>query len=268
MKLERQVAAAVAAPEPPGFVYCWFHYIDGDSRVIGSSAQWMTSGSALIQLAFQNFVGNGSAPLLRRDAVLAAGGYDESLRARDGQGCEDLLLQLRIARDWPVMGVPEHLVGYRVQPGTMSKNVAQMARSWELVYAELERQGSVPRRVIRWTLGIRAFEFAGASAAAGDWRGCGRYLARALGQDPVRCGAMLAYRIARKGVRSVRGRRPRQAGVHFTSIGSARVGRTDPDELASFAFWLEKLDQRRLAKLAALDRKAAAQSAQSRPISR
>ena len=188
-KIEKQVRAALAAPERPGFVYCWFHYVDPTGLVVGSGARWHAEGRALRQLAFHNFVGNGSAPLLWREAALSAGGYDKGLREARGQGCEDLLLQLEIARHWPVAVVPEHLVGYRVQGGTMSRDDGQMARSWELVFERMRScQAPVPAKVYRWTLGMRSFEFAEMRAIARDWRGMVAMLARAFRLDPIRCG--------------------------------------------------------------------------------
>jgi hypothetical protein len=71
-KLERQVAAALAQRRPPGFVYCWFRVIDGDDRVIADSEPHMVEGPALRRLAYRNFVGNGSGPLIHRAAALAA----------------------------------------------------------------------------------------------------------------------------------------------------------------------------------------------------
>ncbi|WP_048863406.1 hypothetical protein, partial [Acidisphaera rubrifaciens] len=87
-----------------------------------------------------NLVGNGSAALMRRAAVLDAGGYDATLRARGAQGCEDLLLYCAIAAHHRVAVVPEILTGYRQHPDSMSRDLAQMMRSWRLVAAELRRR--------------------------------------------------------------------------------------------------------------------------------
>ena len=49
-----------------------------------------------------NLVGNGSGALMRKQAMLALGCYDETLRARGGQGCEDYKLYLGLAAMGPV----------------------------------------------------------------------------------------------------------------------------------------------------------------------
>src|SRR5688500_7051125 len=97
-KIGKQVSAALAAPERPGFVYCWFRTIDGAGRVTGSGEAHRVTGPALRRLAYCNFVGNGSAPLIDRQAAIAAGGYAEELQRGGAQGCEDALIQLRLAR--------------------------------------------------------------------------------------------------------------------------------------------------------------------------
>src|SRR5690349_4931277 len=117
-KIEKQVTAALAAPEPPGFVYCWFRTIDEEGRVTGSGEAHAVRGPALRRLLYVNFVGNGSAPLYARSAMVAAGGFEESLQADGAHGCDDALMQLRVARSSPVAVVPEFLVGYRHTPGS------------------------------------------------------------------------------------------------------------------------------------------------------
>jgi hypothetical protein len=119
-------------------------------------------------MACHNFVGNGSAPLLLRSAILSTGGYDPGLLEEQGQGCEDLLLQLRIARTYAVAAVPEHLVGYRVGAGTMSRDAEQMRKSWDLVFDRLQADSPpVSPQAVRWAMGMRTFEFAEMRVLAG-----------------------------------------------------------------------------------------------------
>jgi glycosyltransferase involved in cell wall biosynthesis len=55
-KIERQLDAALNAAEVPGLVYCWFHLIDEQDRVIGSSEGYEVRGQALDRLLFFNIV--------------------------------------------------------------------------------------------------------------------------------------------------------------------------------------------------------------------
>lgn len=136
-KIERQVAALRRGGSRVALVYTWSMLIDRESRVVGFSGREMWEGDVLARMCRGNLVGNGSAALMRRDAVLEAGGFDPTLRARRAQGCEDLLLYCRIAARHHAAVVPDFLTGYRQSDETMSRDLAQMHRSWRLVAAEL-----------------------------------------------------------------------------------------------------------------------------------
>jgi hypothetical protein len=245
LKIERQVAAALAAPEPPAFVYCWFRVIDADDRVIGDGEPHRVDGMAFQRLAYRNFVGNGSGPLVRRDAALAVGGYDEAL-----WGVEDIAFQLALARRWPVAAVPEYLVGYRVHGGGLSQDRERMLRAWEgLLDTLAEGDPPVPRRVIGWNLAIRSFGLAEQKAGRGDRSGGLRLLLRALRLDPTRTGAHLGYRAARLVRRKLGGRKDEPQWPSFFDVDPAARMRSDPHELPALARALERLEARRLARL-------------------
>jgi glycosyltransferase involved in cell wall biosynthesis len=249
-KIERQVAAALAAPARPGFVYCWFRVIDGTGRIIGAGERWRVEGRALGPLAFRNIVGNGSALLLSRAAALEVGGYDESLRARQAEGCEDVALQLEIARRYPVAFVPEYLVGYRFQPDSMSRNADSMARSWQLAHERV--RGEVPAKVLRFNAGVRSLALAEAKAHQGAWKAALSLLSMAVRNDPARTGVHLLYRFCRLAARLGRGRRTPPPLEHFNDADPRAELRLDADELIGFARLLERFDQNRMERLGAL----------------
>ena len=143
-KISRQVAAARRAPGT-GFVYCWFRDIDSDGRVWRDGPSLTVQGRALQRLAYFNFVGNGSAPLFSRQALESVGGYDERLRRLGAEGCEDLLVQLAVAKRYGVAVVPQYLVGYRLTSGSMSGDAHRMHRSWRHAL-ELARRGAAAFR--------------------------------------------------------------------------------------------------------------------------
>ncbi|MDL2410711.1 glycosyltransferase family A protein [Rhizobium calliandrae] len=123
-----------------GLAYCWFALIDEDSRVFSLHNRPTAEGSVLQRMCRNNFVGNGSSMLIRRCAFEKAGQFDPSLRARKAQGCEDLLICLRIAENYEFRVVPEHLVGYRMTNTNMSSDVMQMLRSCEIVLGEFRQK--------------------------------------------------------------------------------------------------------------------------------
>lgn len=251
-KIEKQVASALAAPTIPGFVYCWYHSIDEDGKVIGSGPRWTIDGPALRQLAYCNPVQNGSALLILRSAARGVGGYDSSLRESGSEGCEDVMIQLQIAREYPVALVPEHLVGYRKHRGSMSGNNEQIIRSWKLVYERLAGEGAdMPPRLIRWSDGFFDMALAEDKAVSGSYGDALRRLIGALGHDPIRWSSFLLYRTVRTAVRLVRGRRPVPERLHFGRVDPKAFVQQDMDELPALAQLIRMVDESRLGRLAA-----------------
>jgi len=249
-KLARQVAAALAAPERPGFVYCWYQVIDEEDRVLSSGPEWRIAGRAFAPLLYCNPVENGSSLLIWRQAALEIEGYDPGLRARGAEGCEDLKLQLQIARNWPVELAARHLVGYRKRAGSMSRNTDQIIRSWNLVYDDLAADPHIPRAPIRWN---RAF-FARVRAEEALTRGSARQafgqLGRALVLDPVKWASYLAYRAVRTAVRLARNRSAPSHRPKFSEVDPGQFLNPDPNEVAVLARLMRRLDERRLESLA------------------
>jgi len=136
-KIERQVEALRAGNEKVGLVYCGSVRIDAKGLVTSRWPVPHLDGDVLAQLFTGNFVGNGSVVLVRRQALVDANGFDTALRAANAQGCEDYLLQCRIAEKYHFAVVPEQLVGYRHLPDNMSSDRPRMLRSWMLVVDEM-----------------------------------------------------------------------------------------------------------------------------------
>lgn len=138
--IELMLAAANAAPQVPGLVYCWSRRIDIGSRLLSDMGRPVYQGKVFEQLVASNFLQNASAALLRRDAVLAVGGFDSGLRAAGAQGAEDIKLYLAIARVAPLAVAPYFLTGYRILKGSMSQSADRMRTSIELVLRDVERE--------------------------------------------------------------------------------------------------------------------------------
>jgi len=135
-KIERQMQVLRARGSRVGLVYCWFALIDEKSRIVSLRHRPVDEGDVLARMCLGNVVGNGSSALIRKSVALEVGGYDPSLRARQAQGCEDLKFHLQIAARHHFAVVKDHLTGYRRTRFSMSSDVAQMIRSYELVAAE------------------------------------------------------------------------------------------------------------------------------------
>lgn len=131
-KLEWQLRAFEGAPNV-GLVYCFFDAIDADDRLLWPGARRQVEGRALEALLREDFIGNGSNAMMRRDLLLDVGGYDPLLREQGAQGGEDWQVGLKLAERCEFACVPDVMVGYRRMRGNMSGNAAQMLRSAQLV---------------------------------------------------------------------------------------------------------------------------------------
>jgi len=139
-KIALQLEALEEGGPAAGLAYCWFAQIDAESRVYSLNNRPLADGWVLQRLCRNNFVGNGSSMMLRRAAFDAAGGFDSSLKARRAQGCEDMLMCMRVAEQFEFRVVPQYLVGYRMTNTNMSSDVMQMLRSCEIVLTEFSEK--------------------------------------------------------------------------------------------------------------------------------
>ena len=169
-KIERQLERLRAGGERVGLVYCGSVRIDGESMM--AARLWEVprfEGDALDPILAGNFIGNGSAVLVRRQALVDARGFESGLRAAGAEGCEDYLLSCRVAERFHFAVAAEHLVGYRDLPQNMSSNRPRMLRSWMLVFDEmLDRH---PDRKDVLTQGLRRYS----GRLARDALSAGRY---------------------------------------------------------------------------------------------
>jgi glycosyltransferase involved in cell wall biosynthesis len=197
LKLERQLSELARAGNRFGFCYCSFRRVDSRDRVIGSSPLYTISGSVLAQHALVNFVGNGSAILVRRRALEQVGGFDPSLRDQGLEGVEDFDLQLRLAARYHVAVVPAYLVGYRLHAASMSNNAARMARARTRMFESSRQQlRDIPRYAFDWAMGTYLVRCGWQTARNGDIDGGLGLIKQALRVDPLGATATLAGLVA------------------------------------------------------------------------
>jgi glycosyltransferase involved in cell wall biosynthesis len=138
-KLERQLERFKGGEPDLGLVYSWFRYMDVEGLVLGDGPRPAFEGSVLHQHLQWNFLGNGSIPMIRAQALFELG-YEPSLQRQGAEGCEDFLLQLQISRHWRFGCAPGFLIGYRRSPGAMSANWVRMQTSFAAMYEILEAE--------------------------------------------------------------------------------------------------------------------------------
>jgi Glycosyl transferase family 2 len=250
-KLEKQLSVLNAAPPDTAFVYCAFRTIDEEDRVLGHSSVFRLRGRVFHRHALVNFVGNGSALLLRRTAVLECGGYDPSLRDAGFEGTEDFLLQLRLASRYPVDVVPEYLVGYRRGAGAMSERNEVMGRSFLAAIERAPNPSSEARRALDWAAG----PFLATCAVRAAWRGqvqsAASLLALGFGRDAFGAAVQTASIAKARAVERLR--RAGAAALAPKSSESRARRFYDFDPTESRVEGTDWFVERRLAKMALLD---------------
>ncbi len=126
-KLERHVQFLETQPRAD-LTFSWSRIIDEDGADTGLTSRLWDGPISFSELLADNVIGNGSALVLRRDALLAAGGIDPSFGA-----CYDLDAWLRIGalRPGNLWAIPEFLTSYRRRPGQITSDVPLVERSFE-----------------------------------------------------------------------------------------------------------------------------------------
>ncbi|MCJ2180071.1 glycosyltransferase family 2 protein [Novosphingobium album (ex Hu et al. 2023)] len=154
-KIACQYAALQAAGPRAGLVYSWYVMIDDGNRVTYRGEGPTFAGAVLDTLLINNFIGNGSAVLARREAIAAANGYEPALFDASAQGCEDILFYCRVAEHYEFAVVEDYQIGYRQLPNAMSANLPRMLRSWIMVLDEMKAKHPEKKGLIR--KGLRAY---------------------------------------------------------------------------------------------------------------
>lgn len=125
-KLEKQLKALQENPQA-AVAYSWTDYIDESGNFFRQGPHFNFSGKVYQRLLLSDFVGNGSNPLIRKQAFSKVGNFDESLKA-----VEDWDMWLRLAACYEFVAVPITQILYRQSPTSMSAN------AWKMETASLQ----------------------------------------------------------------------------------------------------------------------------------
>jgi glycosyltransferase involved in cell wall biosynthesis len=162
-KIERQIERFRAQGPETALVYAWCCWVSDGGHISGYAPPLRHEGRIFPQMCLGNLIISASNALIRKEALIEAGGFDETLRHAGGQGCEDWKLYLQIAERHEIAGAPEYLIGYRLRPGAMSEDFDQMMRSRRLVeaqflprYPELAAEFAAGHLILIRSLAIRA----------------------------------------------------------------------------------------------------------------
>ncbi|MEH2324480.1 MAG: glycosyltransferase [Nostoc sp.] len=114
--LQENVSAKVA--------YSWTDYIDENGKFILSGKRVNLNGNVDENLLLNNFLENGSNPLICRKSLIKLGGFDESLSA-----AQDWDMWLRLASKFDFICVPSVQILYRISANSVSSNLVRQEKS-------------------------------------------------------------------------------------------------------------------------------------------
>ncbi|BBO79850.1 hypothetical protein DSCO28_04160 [Desulfosarcina ovata subsp. sediminis] len=148
-KIENLLGCMAKTDKQVGLAYSWSTRIDEKGNIIGKGRQSQEKGDVFGALLFTNFIGNGSACMIRKSCLDNVGLYDTAFFEHDAQGCEDWDLYMRIAEKFKFEVVNDYLTMYRKTATGMSNNYFNMEKSKRLALQKLKtRNPWIPDRVI------------------------------------------------------------------------------------------------------------------------
>jgi glycosyltransferase involved in cell wall biosynthesis len=114
--LQENVTAKVA--------YSWTDYIDENGEFILSGQRVNVNENVYENLLLNNFLENGSNPLICKKALITLGGFDESLSA-----AQDWDMWLRLASKFNFICVPSVQILYRISANSVSSNLIRQEKA-------------------------------------------------------------------------------------------------------------------------------------------
>jgi glycosyltransferase involved in cell wall biosynthesis len=135
--------------ERVGLVYGWFATMDESGRLDGGYSAAKLRGDVMPTLICDNFIGNASSSMIRRDVLRKVGGYQARYLQLGSQGCEDWDLNLRIAERYKFEVVEDFLIAYRKKADSLSTNTGSMIRSQQLILEDLMSRGTALPGAVR-----------------------------------------------------------------------------------------------------------------------
>ena len=122
-KLEAQMKALQANPEA-SVAYSWTNWMNEAGQFIRRGSYVSVSGNVYAKLLLVDFIESGSNPLIRKQALVEVGGFDESLLA-----AQDWDMWLRLAARYHFVAVPSAQVLYRVSANSWSSNIYRVEKA-------------------------------------------------------------------------------------------------------------------------------------------
>ncbi|MEH2271815.1 MAG: glycosyltransferase [Nostoc sp.] len=127
--------------------YSWTDYINANGQFILSGKRINVNENVYEKLLLNNFLENGSNPLICRKALITLGGFDESLNA-----AQDWDMWLRLASKFDFICVPSVQILYRISANSVSSNLVRQEKTCLQVLERAYKEKPSLRDATRTTL--------------------------------------------------------------------------------------------------------------------
>ncbi|NJN09777.1 MAG: glycosyltransferase [Richelia sp. RM2_1_2] len=115
---------ALQSNSQAGVAYSWTNCIDENSKFLRKTSHVNWNGDVYANFLLDDFIGNGSNVMIRREVLMKVNGFDEILtNAQD----TDMWLKLSAITDF--VCVPKAQILYRIRQDSMSSNVLGLEKS-------------------------------------------------------------------------------------------------------------------------------------------
>lgn len=122
-KLASQLQTLQQNPQA-SVAYSWTDYINEIGEFLLSGTHITVNGDIYEKLLMHNFLENGSNPLIKKEAIISLGGFDETLTA-----AQDWDMWLRLASKFEFVCVPTVHILYRVSANSVSSNLDRQEKA-------------------------------------------------------------------------------------------------------------------------------------------
>lgn len=122
-KLAAQYTALQSNPQA-GVAYSWTNCIDENGKFLRKTSHVNWSGDVYSKFLLDDFIGNGSNVMIRRDSLIEVAGFDEKLT-----NAQDTDMWLKLSAITEFVCVPKPQILYRIQQVSMSSNVVGLEKS-------------------------------------------------------------------------------------------------------------------------------------------
>jgi glycosyltransferase involved in cell wall biosynthesis len=163
-KLEKLVNHLERSPQV-GVAFSRSAFIDEAGNPLGTYQMPKLRGITAPYLLCRNPIGNGSAPLIRREVfedikyeailyeTLEDFYFDDQFRQSEDIEC---WIRIVLQTNWHIEGIPDALTLYRVNSESLSANVMKQLDSWEKVIEKTRTYA--PEVVAKWESTARAYQ--------------------------------------------------------------------------------------------------------------